>query len=84
MRTVYEREIANATEINRTLVQGTARLCSPLFGRVCKLIWPHKTAENLGLAIGCSTRAAAYEISGEREPSAKALAFIFNELVKRE
>ena len=73
MRTVYERELANATKIERTLVQGTARLCSPNFGKAWKAIHPHKAAEHLAAAVGCSVRAAAYEISGEREPSALSL-----------
>ena len=53
----------------------------PVFGRVCKAIWPTKTAEQLAAAVGCSVRAAAYEISGEREPSAKSLAVVFNKMV---
>lgn len=70
MRTVYEREIADAQKIERAIVQGNARLCSPTFGKVCKTIWPIKTAEQLASQVGCAVRTAAYEISGEREPSA--------------
>ncbi len=75
------------TEIQRTIAQGGARLCRPFFGGFCKVIWPTKTAEGLAAAVGCSVRAAAYEISGEREPSPKALAIIsfaaaFNRLPK--
>lgn len=83
MRTVYEREIATATEINRTLVQGAARLCSSNFGKCCKALWPFKTAEELAARVGCSIRAAAYEISGEREPSALSVACIVIEITKR-
>jgi len=82
MRTVYEREIANASEINRTLVQGTARLCSSNFGAAWKGIFKHKAAEKLAAAVGCSVRAAAYELSGEREPSAKSIAALVNECTK--
>jgi hypothetical protein len=83
MRTVYERELANAREIDRTLVQGTARLCSSNFGKCCKALWPHKTAEQLAAVVGCSVRAAAYEISGEREPSALSVAAIVVAITKR-
>lgn len=81
MRSVYEQRVLSAREIERTLMQGNARLCSSLFGRVCKLLWPVKTAEGLAAAIGCSIRAAAYEISGEREPSPRALTYVMGELV---
>lgn len=81
MRSVYEEKVAGATEIERTIVQGDARLCSPTFGRVCKAIWPTKTAEHLAALVKCSVRAAAYEISGEREPSAHSLRVVFNEIV---
>lgn len=84
MRTVYERELANAREIERTLVQGTARLCSSNFGKAWKGIFKHKAAEELAAATGCSVRAAAYELSGEREPSARSLAALINECTKRE
>lgn len=73
MRAVSTAKIIEHREIERTLVQGNARLCSPLFGRLCKQAWPVKTAEKLAAIVGCSVRAAAYEISGEREPSAKSI-----------
>lgn len=65
-----EKRLLEARAIERTIVQGHARLCSGLFGKTCKLLWPVKTAEGLAAATGMSVRAAAYEISGEREPSA--------------
>lgn len=83
MRNSYEQQRAEQTEIERTLVQGDARMCRPIFGRVCKAIWPHKTAEQLAVAVGCSVRAAAYEISGEREPSAKSIFAIHAKLLER-
>lgn len=83
MRSVYEERVAEATQIERTLVQGNARLCSSKFGKHCKIIWPVKTAEHLALAVGCSVRAAAYEISGERPPSDKSMLVIINEIFAR-
>ena len=84
MRSVYEERVSEAREIERTLVQGTARLCSSPFGRVCKALWPFKTAEELASRVGCAVRTAAYEISGEREPSARSVAVIVVEITKRE
>lgn len=83
MRGTYEQLSTEQRQIERTLVRGAARLCSPTFGRVCKAIWPVKTAEQLASAIGCSVRAAAYEISGEREPSARSIAAVVIEITKR-
>jgi hypothetical protein len=83
MQSAYEVRVAQARETERTLVQGTARLCSSPFGRVCKALWPHKTAEQLASRVGCSIRAAAYEISGERDPSALSISAIIVEITKR-
>lgn len=80
MRTVYERELANASKIERAIVQGDARLCRPAFGIVCKALWPVKTAEKLASLVGCGVRAAAYEISGEREPSVQSLLAVMIEI----
>lgn len=80
MRSVYEERVAEARKIERTLMQGTARLCSPIFGRVCRAIWPTKTAEELAARVGCAVRTASYEISGEREPSARSIAVIVSEI----
>ena len=73
MRNIYEREIANATKIERNILLGSATICSSLFGRACKGMWPHKTAEELAALSGCSVRAAAYQISGESKPSAESI-----------
>ena len=54
------------------------------FGKVCKALWPHKTAEELAARVGCAVRTAAYEISGEREPSALSVAVIVVEITRRE
>ncbi len=83
MRSVYEVRATEAREIESTLVQGTARLCSPLFGRVCKAIWPTKTAECLASEVGCSVRAAAYEVSGERHPSAQSVLVVIQAIVPK-
>lgn len=84
MRAVSTARIAEHREIERTLVQGTARLCSGKFGRAWKGIFPIKAAEELAARAGCSVRAAAYELSGEREPSARSIAAFIVEITKRE
>lgn len=84
MRSVYEERVSDARKTERAIVQGNARLCSPIFGRVCKAIWPFKTAEELASRVGCAVRTAAYEISGEREPSARSLTVVIVEMTKRE
>jgi hypothetical protein len=73
MRSVLQTRVEDAREIERTLVQGTARLCSRNFGRAWKGIFPVKAAEELAARSGCSVRAAAYELAGERKPSSKSL-----------
>lgn len=83
MRTVYEREIANAAKIERSIVQGAAAFCSPAFGRACKGLWPVKTAEELAARVGCSVRAAAYQISGEHDPSARSIQALVNEMLPK-
>jgi hypothetical protein len=63
--------------MRRTAVQRTAQMCSGNFGKVCKALWPDKTAEELAARAGYkSVRTAHYEISGEREPSARAIAVV--------
>jgi hypothetical protein len=73
MRAAYEARLAEQTEIQRTIVQGTAHLCSGNFGKCWKALHPIKAAEALVVATGMSVRAAAYELSGEREPSAMSI-----------
>lgn len=84
MRSVYEQRRAEQSAIGRTLVQGAARLCSGNFGRCCKALWPVKTAEELAARTGSAVRTAAYEISGEREPSARAIAAVIVAITRRD
>jgi hypothetical protein len=83
LRSVYEEQVSAAAEIQRTFVQGTARLCNPAFGRVCKALWPLKTAEELASRAGCAVRTAAYEIAGERDPSARSILVVLTEITPR-
>ena len=83
MRSTYEGRAFAQIETQRNIVQGDATICSSLFGRACKGMWPHKTAEELAALSGCSVRAAAYQISGESEPSARSIHAIQGLWLKR-
>jgi len=83
MRSVYEERVADARKIERSLLQGTATLCSSAFGRACKGVWPVKTAETLASLAGCSVRAAAYQISGENDPSGECLLALMTAVIPR-
>jgi hypothetical protein len=76
MHGTYEERAGQARKIERTLMQGDARLCSSPFGRACKGLWPYKTAEELATRAKCGVRAAAYELSGDREPSGRSIAAV--------
>jgi hypothetical protein len=65
------------------LQRHTAESCSPGFGRICKGLWPTKTAENLAARVGCSVRAAAYQIAGDNEPSARSIQVIVDECIPK-
>lgn len=83
MRSVYERRVAEQTEIGRTILQGAAECCSGQFGRAWKGMFPIKAAEELAVRAGMSVRAAAYQLSGEHEPSARAIAALVVEATKK-
>jgi transcriptional regulator with XRE-family HTH domain len=81
MSVVYESPRSEQMEIQRKLVQGTARLCSTNFGRAWKGIFPHKPAEELAARVGCTIRTASYELSGERHPSAQSIKALMDVVV---
>lgn len=68
--------VCGTTEIDSTIMQGTARLCRSDFATMLKAVQPYKTAEWLATNTKQSVRAAAYELSGDREPSARSIAFL--------
>lgn len=84
MRSAYEARAEEARQIERTIVQGTARLCSSPFGDACKGIWKFKTAETIAARLRCAPRTIAYELSGEREPSARSIALLIAVVTGRE
>lgn len=85
MRSTYEARVAEQTEIQRNIVQGNARCCSGgKFGKVWKALFPFRAAEELVVRAGMSKRMADYMLSGESEPSARAIAALIVEITKRE
>lgn len=83
MQSTYEARAGEQTTIQRKVLQGSAEICSNNFAKHCKIIWPTKTAEHLALAIGCSVRAAAYQLSGEHPPTDKTMLVIINKIFAR-
>lgn len=59
------------------------RKCNGNFGKAWKGIFPIKAAEELAARTGSSVRAAAYQLSGECEPSAKSLLALIEACVPR-
>lgn len=65
MRTVYEREIANAAKIEGHFLSGDGRIVQSLVGPVCKILWPVKTDAHVATICGCDPRSARRYMSGE-------------------
>lgn len=68
MRSVYEENLAQTSEIERQIRQGTGKIVSRNFGRVAKLLWPFKTAAQLAAIAKTNERTAARWLSGEFDP----------------
>lgn len=70
MRTVYEREIAGAREIEGQILSGTGKIVrADKFKKVCEVIWPgEKLAPKLADIAGCDIRTASRWLSGEYDP----------------
>lgn len=75
--------LAPSTESHRKQLQGAATNCSGNFGRVCRALWPDKTAENFASVRGCSVRTASYKIAGRYEIDALDLITLNVEITKR-
>lgn len=65
MRTVYEREIANAAKIEGRIASGSDGFVQSLVGPVCKVLWPDKTDAHVAAVCGCDPRNARRYMSGE-------------------
>ena len=83
MRTVYEREIANAAKISGQIAAGVDTFVRSPVGPVCKALWPIKTDAHVAAICGCDPRNARRYMSGEIPMPSILLAAINVELVKR-
>ena len=68
MRSVYERQVAEQSEIERHIRQGTDKIVSRKFGSVAKVLWPFKTAAHIAAIAKTNERTAARWLSGEFPP----------------
>lgn len=83
MRSNYERQVAEQTEIERRVLQGNAVFCASPFGRAWKALFPFKASEELALRAGMSKRAADYQLSGEHDPSAQSILALIEAVTPR-
>lgn len=84
MRTVYEREIANARAIEGQITSGRdVFVRTTKFAIVAKALWPEKTAAYLASIADRDERTAKRWLSGEFEPPNCIIAAIINEITKR-
>lgn len=83
MRTVYEEQLGNASEVERQIRQGTDKIVSRKFGAVAKVLWPFKTAAQLAVIAKTNERTAARWLSGEFEPPGIVIAAVIVEITKR-
>lgn len=84
MRTHFGNPVAIAREIHGQFRQGTDKIVSRKFGAVAKVIWPHKTAQQLAVIASTNERTAARWLAGEFEPPAIVIAAVIVEITKRE
>jgi hypothetical protein len=84
MRSVYEAKVADATETERRLRQGTDKIVGAgQFGKVAKALWPFKTAAHLASLAGKDERTAARWLSGEFEPPLIIFIAVLSEMAKK-
>ena len=84
MRTVYERQIAEATEIEGRILRGRdVFVRTTKFHAVCKVLWPDKKLAPFLAEIGDrDERSAKRWLSGEFEPPICVALAVFNEIFK--
>lgn len=71
--------VGNESTINKgNDLRRRAESCT--FAKVCKVLWPQKTANAIAALAHVSERTAKYWLAGEHEPSARMAAVINNEI----
>ena len=84
MRTVYEREIANAAKIEGRIASGADTFVQSPVGAVCRALWPVKTDAQIATICGCDPRNARRYMSGEIPIPSILVAAIVVGLTKRD
>ena len=79
----YERQIANATKIERQICQGGGKIVASYFGPVCKTLWPFKAAAELAAIANTNERTAQRWLSGEFEPPNVVVLAVINKIFGR-
>lgn len=74
---------ARATETHCPDGQVDDQMVRDVLADAARMLWPAKTPENLAACIGCTVRAAARYLAGDREWSGDALAAVVSEILKR-
>lgn len=85
MRTAYEERTGEANEIARKILRGTEKIFGPkkitvAWKAVCQM-QGLKPAEEMASRIGCTVRAAEYQLSGQSRACGKMLAAVIAELM---
>lgn len=84
MHGVFGNSEVVAKEIQGRFRQGTDKIVSVSnFGKVAKVLWPHKTAFHLAEIASSNERTAARWLSGEFEPPGVVIAAIIVAITKR-
>lgn len=71
-----------STEIEAPFAKHRLRLEPTRFAMVVRALWPEKTAVELAVRAKCGLGTAKHWLAGEREPSIKALAVVFDEITR--
>lgn len=83
MRTDLQVAVRHATAIARPLGRGSDQMVGDVLSDIARMLWPHKTAENIATEARCTVRAAERYLEGSRDWSPDALAAIMAEILRR-
>lgn len=76
--------VASATEITRQELREPDKIVGRNFGRVAKLLWPHKTAATVAAIGGSTERTAERWLSGEFDPPYPVIAATMHKIFGRD
>lgn len=82
MRSVYERQVAEARVIEGQIRAGQDKIVTRKFGAVARVLWPFKTAAHVASIASCDERTAKRWLSGEFEPPVSVVLAVMDETFK--